>query len=168
MALSYKLLWIEPIGVDGKTAYVMMCNDIDSEYRLATINSVPARYPPDMVLAWLQSTFSIAEGWAMARSLTGRELEWWLMLWKAESAMDAINDEIAKAQVGIAAAQQDIVDVNASALPAAAKTAIQHICNRQVVLLGAEIDQRRREKRIINTVIHLIRTRAPFVVEAPG
>jgi len=169
MALSYKLLWVSPLGVDGKSAFVVIKEDTPpAEYRIFEVMGVPARYTPSMILAWLPEHFTLQQAWLDARTLTGHELEMWLLLWQESEAIAAIDAEIDLATLGIAAAQQDIVTVNASTLPAAAKTAFAHIFNREVGLLTAEIAQRRREKTIIQTVIKIIRSRAPFTTEAPG
>lgn len=153
MALSYKLLRIEPIGVDGQTAFVVLLEDTTDEYRLTTVTGIPARLPPAMVLDWLQENFTLSEGWLLGRTLEGRELEIWLTLWQADNVLANLETDAGECTSDLAIVQTTDL--------AGLRNILERVLYHQRYLINITI-------RIVKVIIRLIKIHAPAEQEAAG
>lgn len=153
MALSYKLLRIERIGADGQTAFVMMEDDVADEYRLTTVTGIPARYTPELVEDWLVENFTLVSGWALGRTLEGREREAWLILWQADDVL--VNLENDKDEC-----TTDLANVQTTDL-AGLRDILERTITHQRRLINIMI-------RVIKVIIRLIKIHAPAEQEAAG
>lgn len=153
MALSYKLLRIEPIGIEGQTAFVMMEDDIADEYRLITVTGIPARYTPTLVQDWLVANFTLVSGWALGRTLEGRELEVWLTLWQADNVLDNLDTDADECTSDIAIVQTTDL--------AGLRDILERVLLHQRYLINVMI-------RVVKVIIRLIKIHAPAEQEAAG
>ena len=153
MSLSYKLLRVEPIGIEGKTAFVMMEDDVAEEYRLVTITSIPARYSVSQIEDWLIENFTLASGWLLGRTLDGRELEVWLTLWQAETVLENLETDAGECT-------DDIAIVQTTDL-AGLRDILERVLLHQRYLVNVMI-------RLVKVIVRLIKIHAPTEKEAAG
>lgn len=154
MTLTAKMLWLQPIGVDGQSAYVMVANDAPIGYRLNYVTGIPARYPPAMAWDWIKANYTSQYGWDNGRELFGRELEIWLALWNASTVHTTIS-------TGITACNNNITAVANLTTLAGAKPILTAILNILINILVV-LD------RVISVNEWLIRTQTPTPQEAAG
>lgn len=154
MALTAKLLRVEPIGLGGQSAFVGIENDSPAGMRIVYLTGIPARLSPTQVWAWIQERYTPAQGWTIGRDVVGRELEIWRALWQANQAHTTIASDLAVCDT-------DLTAIAALAIPTGAKDVLSRITNRQKRTLTMM-------DRMISVTEHIIRVLAPLADESPG
>ena len=145
MALSYKLLRVTPIGIDGKSAFIVIEDDVAEEYRLVEKTGIPARYTVSMINTWLSLNFNVDLEFSLGRILTGSELEFWLLLWRKDAALDDIADF--KDDINADLGNVQTADI------AGLRNILESIMLRQRYLFNVELNE-------IPIIIRLIKLRA--------